>query len=158
MKFPVLLATWFATSIFVLQAQNPAPPSSSQASAAHPAATAPPEPKLNWYDVTKWGVEGRAWGDLERLRWFDRLPAIADGKVTPAVWSLSRDSAGMMARFKTDAPVIWAHYVLRSDRLAIANMTAIGASGLDLYARDDHGAWRWVGIAKPDKKEVRQEI
>jgi hypothetical protein len=37
-------------------------------------------------------------------------------------------------------------------------MTAIGASGLDLYARDEHGAWRWVGVAKPDKKEVRGEI
>lgn len=116
------------------------------------------EPNLTWRDVTTWGVEGRAFGDMERKRWFDRLPAVADGKVTVAVWGLSRDSAGMMVRFKTDAKVIWADYTLLKERLAGANMTAIGASGLDLYARDDQGKWRWVGVSRPDKKEVRQEI
>ncbi len=116
------------------------------------------EPNLTWRDVTTWGAEGRAFGDMERKRWFDRLPAVADGKVTVAVWGLSRDSAGMMVRFKTDATVIWADYTLMKERLAGANMTAIGASGLDLYARDDQGKWRWVGVSRPDKKEVRQEI
>lgn len=158
MKLPALFLALLTVSLSPLEAANSAPPAGPAAAPAHPAATPAPEPKLDWYDVTKIGVEGRAWGDLERLRWFDRLPAIADGKVTPAVWGLSRDSAGMMVRFKTDATVIWAHYILRSDRLAGSNMTAIGASGLDLYARDEHGAWRWVGVAKPDKKEVRQMI
>jgi hypothetical protein len=44
------------------------------------------------------------------------------------------------------------------ERLAGANMTAIGASGLDLYARDDQGRWRWVGVTRPDHKIIRQEI
>lgn len=123
-----------------------------------PKKTAPPEPALAWHDVTTWGVEGRAFGESERLRWFDRFPASAKGKVTDAVWNLSRDSAGMLVRFKTDATVIWADYTLFKDRLAGANMTAIGASGLDLYARDDAGKWRWVGVTRPDKKVVRQEI
>ena len=26
-----------------------------------------------WHDVTQWGVEGRAWEDQERKRWFDRF-------------------------------------------------------------------------------------
>jgi len=157
MKLPVLLTALFGTAVLVLHAQNPASPAGTPP-VPRAAATPAPEPKLDWYDVTKWGVEGRAWGDLERLRWFDRLPAIADGKVTAPVWGLSRDSAGMMVRFKTDARLIWAHYVLRSERLAGPNMTAIGASGLDLYARDERGTWRWVGVTKPDKKEIRQEI
>ncbi len=118
----------------------------------------PPEPKLDWHDVTTWGVEGRAFGDMERLRWFDRLPSTAQGKVTPAVWNLSRDSAGMMVRFKTDATTLWANYTLFKDRLAGANMTAIGASGLDLYARDEAGKWRWAGVTRPAGKTVRQEI
>lgn len=122
------------------------------------AAKAAPEPKLTWHDVTKWGTEGRAFGDLERKRWFDRLPAVADGRVTPSVWNLSRDSAGMVVRFKTDSTLIWADYTLLKDRLASANMTAIGASGIDLYARDDQGKWRWVGVTRPDKKVVRQQI
>jgi hypothetical protein len=54
--------------------------------------------------------------------------------------------------------LIWADYTLRRERLAGANMTAIGASGIDLYARDDAGKWRWVGVTRPDKKTVRQQI
>ena len=129
--------------------------------AAAPAAAAtkqPVEPPLAWHDVTAWGVEGRAWPEMERKRWFDRLPAVADGKVTSAVWGLSRDSAGMMVRFKTDAALIWADYTLLKEKLNGANMTPIGASGLDLYARDEAGKWRWVGVTRPDKKIVRQEI
>ena len=113
---------------------------------------------LAWHDVTTWGVEGRAFGDLERKRWFDRFPASADGQVTPAVWNLSRDSAGMMVRFKTDSSYIWADYTLFRERINGVNMTPIGTSGLDLYARDDAGKWRWVGVARPEKKEVRVEL
>ena len=116
------------------------------------------EPELKWHDVTQWGVEGRAFGDMERIRWFDRFPSVAQGKVTDAVWNLSRDSAGMMVRFKTDAKMIWANYTLHKENLASANMTRIGASGIDLYARDEAGKWRWVGVTKPEKKAVRQEI
>ena len=136
--------------------QSPAATPRTKAPAA--AAKQPVEPALEWRDVTAWGVEGRAFGDMERQRWFDRFPSVAEGKVTDAVWRLSRDSAGMMVRFKTDATLIWADYTLRADRLAGANMTAIGASGIDLYARDDAGKWRWVGVTRPDKKVVRQQI
>lgn len=125
---------------------------------AKPAAAVPPEPALDWYDVTEWGVEGRAWIDQPRQRWFDRFPASAEGKVTGAVWSLSRDSAGMLVRFQTDAAAIGADYVLRSDRLAMPHMPATGVSGVDLYARDGDGQWRWVNVTRPDKKEVRQVI
>ena len=113
---------------------------------------------MEWFDVTTWGVEGRAFNDLPRARWFDRFPSSAEGKVTAHVWNLSRDSAGMMVRFKTDAAAIWADYTLMKEKLAGANMTAIGASGLDLYARDDAGKWRWVGVTRPADKVVRQEI
>lgn len=116
------------------------------------------EPPLTWRDVTTWGVEGRAWPEMERKRWFDRFPAVADGQVTPAVWNLSRDSAGMLVRFRTDAAAIWADYTLLKEKLNGANMTPIGASGLDLYARDSAGKWRWVGVTRPEKKIVRQEI
>lgn len=123
-----------------------------------PAQVPPVAPPLQWHDVTAWGVEGRAWPAAERRRWFDRFPAAAEGKVTDAVWGLSRDSAGMLVRFRTDAPTIWADYTLFRDRIAPPNMTAIGASGLDLYARDDKGEWRWVGVTRPTAKVVRQAI
>lgn len=153
---------WLALSILLLfnaavfaqapVADTPAPPT------AAPAAAAPVEPPLTWHDVTSWGVEGRAWGDQERKRWFDRFPSVAEGKVTTNVWNLSRDSAGMMVRFKTDAAVIWADYTLLNGRLNGANMTPIASSGLDLYARNAEGVWRWVGVTRPEGKTVRQEI
>lgn len=111
-----------------------------------------------WHDVTKWGVEGRGWGDQERKRWFDRLPAKAEGKVTPAVWGLSRDSAGMMVRFKTDAKSIYTRYTLAKSNLAMPHMPATGVSGLDLYARDDMGQWRWVQVTRPSAQKVEAMI
>ena len=113
---------------------------------------------LEWHDVTKWGVEGRILPDQERKRWFDRLPASAEGKVTAAVWSLSHDSAGMMVRFKTDATAISVHYKLSKDRLGQPHMPATGVSGVDLYARDTDGKWKWVMVTKPATQEVKAEI
>ena len=113
---------------------------------------------LDWHDVTKWGVEGRGWGDQERKRWFDRFPAKAEGKVPPAVWSLSRDSAGMMMRFKTDAASIHARYKLAKSNIAMPHMPATGVSGVDLYARDENGKWKWVQVTKPAAQTVEQMI
>lgn len=119
----------------------------------------PPVPAdVVWHDVTQWGVEGRAWADQERKRWFDRLPAKAEGKVTGAVWGLSRDSAGMMVRFRTDAVAIYAKYKLMKEKLAMPHMPATGVSGLDLYARDGSGKWRWVYLTKPDKQMMEVAI
>lgn len=113
---------------------------------------------LDWYDVTQWGVEGRILPDQERQQWFDRLPASAQQSVTKNVWNLSRDSAGMMVRFKTDSQSIHVHYKLKNKRLAMAHMPATGVSGVDLYARDRDGNWRWVQVTRPNSQEVKTEI
>jgi len=113
---------------------------------------------LAWHDVTKWGVEGRAWAGQERRNWFDRLPASAEETVTPAVWGLGADTAGMMVRFETDATSIAVDYELRSDRLALPHMPASGASGVDVYARNRSGKWMWAAAAKPMKKRVKLEV
>ncbi|MBA2115184.1 SGNH/GDSL hydrolase family protein [Bremerella alba] len=108
-----------------------------------------------WHDITQWGVEGRILPEQERSRWFDRLPASAEGKVTSAVWSLSRDSAGMMARFKTDATELWIDYKLKDGGIAMPHMPATGVSGVDLYARDKDGTWKWVSVTKPSSQTVK---
>ena len=107
------------------------------------------EDGLAWFDVRDWGVEGRGWSQTER--YFDRLPAKAKGKVRDAVWQLSRHSAGMAARFETDATVIWARYTLLSNSLAMPHMPATGVSGVDLYAQDGTGRWRWLAVGRPEK-------
>ncbi len=105
-----------------------------------------------WYDVTQWGVEGRGWNETKR--YFDRLPAKAEQMVRRAVWNLSRHSAGMCVRFITDATTIRARYSLLSAGLAMPHMPATGVSGLDLYARDDRGQWRWVAVTRPNKQQL----
>lgn len=108
---------------------------------------------LAWYDLKLLDVEGRAFDDTENF--YDRLPARAKGEVRDAVWSLSQDSAGMYARFVTDATTISARWTLRKNRLAMSHMAATGVSGLDLYVKVD-GTWRWVGVGRPEKLPTNQ--
>ena len=113
---------------------------------------------LAWYDVTKSEIEGRILPDQSRARWFDRLPESAEGKVTSAVWNLSRHSAGMMVRFQTDATSIHVQYKLMKSSLAMPHMPATGVSGIDLYARDPDGIWRWVQVTRPSSQEVKVNL
>jgi len=111
----------------------------------------PAAPKIEqgtaWYDVQAWGVEGRGWTDTNR--YFDRLPGKADGVVRAPVWQLSRHSSGMCVRFETDATIISARYKLLLPSLAMPHMPATGVSGLDLYAQDEQGRWRWLSVTRP---------
>lgn len=134
---------------------------SQAAATAAPDRTAPPvspttEGNLAWYDVTKWGVEGRGWSDTEQ--YFDRFPKKAHGVVRDPVWNLSRNSAGMLARFETDAPTVRVRYVLRSASLALPHMPATGVSGVDLYARDEKGEDRWLAVSMPNAQRVEAQL
>jgi hypothetical protein len=103
---------------------------------------------LRWHDIRDWGIEGKGWQETERF--YDRLPAKAKGKVRQPVWDLSRHSAGMCVRFETDATALSARWTLLSGGLAMSHMPASGVSGLDLYAQDDRGRWRWLGVGRPE--------
>lgn len=61
------------------------------------------KPEIVWYDVSAWGVEGRAFGDEERFHYYDRFPAAAKESVRDKVWELSESPTGMFVRFETDA-------------------------------------------------------
>lgn len=142
-------------------AQQPSAPSKAAAKAAPKSAdryAVRPDEKVAWHDVRETDLEGRAFADADRKSYFDRLPAEADGKVTPAVWSLSRDSAGLMFRFRTDATTIYAHYKVTKALLAMPHMPATGVSGLDLYARDAAGRWRWVQVVRPATQEMKVRV
>lgn len=111
---------------------------------------------IAWYDVRQWGVEGRGWQDTEAC--YDRLPRRARTTVRPELWELSRHSAGMAARFDTDATTLHARYMLRSDQLAMSHMPATGVSGLDLYACDDEGRERWLAVTRPDAQRFEAAL
>lgn len=112
--------------------------------------------EIQWHDVREWGLEGRGFDDT--AAYFDRLPERANGVVREAVWNLSRHSAGMMVRFRTDATEIHADYKVTSSRLEMPHMPATGVSGLDLYARDADGEWKWVAVVRPSAQEMKLPI
>lgn len=111
---------------------------------------------VQWHDVQEWGLEGRAFDDTDK--YYDRLPARAKGVVRDAVWGLSRHSAGMMVRFKTDAQEIHADYAVTSKNLGMAHMPATGVSGLDLYARDEDGKLKWVSVVRPNAQQMKLSL
>ena len=147
----------FSLPCFALAQTTPKPADTAKADPSMGAGQAAAD-NVEWHDVTQWGVEGREFLDAKRLRWFDRLPATAEATVTKNVWNLSRDSAGMMVRFKTDATALHIHYLLSKEKLAMPNMPATGVSGVDFYARNDKGEWKWVNVTRPATQEVKAEV
>lgn len=99
-----------------------------------------------WYDAKALPIEGKGWTDTEA--YYDRLPARAKETVRGAVWSLSKNSAGMAIRFVTDSDKIAARWTVAKKSLAMAHMPATGVSGLDLYVKDGK-VWRWIGNGRP---------
>lgn len=129
------------------------------ATAATAAETATAEAtEVSWHDVRDWGVEGKGWADSETEKYFDRLPARAKGVVRDPVWNLSRHSAGMLARFRTDASEIWVDYEVTSASLAMPHMPATGVSGVDLYAEDDEGRWSWLAVSRPTQVRTNARL
>ena len=110
------------------------------------------EDDVDWYDVKEFGVEGKGWNETKKF--FDRLPAKAEGFVRDQVWNLSRDSAGMCFRFVSDSPNIYVRYELSRESLSMTHMAATGHSGVDLYAQDGMGIDRWVAVVRPGKQKM----
>ncbi len=113
---------------------------------------------LAWHDVRDWGVEGKGWPESETEKYYDRLPLRAKGVVRDAVWNLSRHSAGMLTRFRTDATEIWVDYKVTSSRLDMPHMPATGVSGVDLYADDERGHSRWLSVSRPSQQTTNAKL
>lgn len=114
------------------------------------------EDGVKWYDTTQWEMGSRGWSEGMESH-FCRLPDKAKGVIPDSVWNLSRQSSGLVVRFKTDAKDIFAKHKVKN-ALAMPHMTAVGVSGLDLYNREDDGKWYWAGFSKPTEKEYTMPL
>jgi lysophospholipase L1-like esterase len=103
--------------------------------------------EIHWRDANSLEIEGKGWVDTAGP--FDRLPDSAQSKVSPAVWHLSKHSAGICIRFVTDAAAVNVRWSLTSDSLDMPHMPATGVSGVDLYARGTDNTWRFIGNGRP---------
>jgi lysophospholipase L1-like esterase len=86
-------------------------------------------PANNSIDV----IDGRSWDRSETENIYDRLPFKAKELVRKPLWDLSKQSAGLKIRFRTNATEIKIRYAL-SGSLAMPHMPTTGVSGIDLYA------------------------
>jgi len=100
-----------------------------------------------WFDLGE--PEGRGWRGPETERLTDRLPSRAQALVPEPVWDLSRHSAGLYYRFRTDATELAVRWTVRDEPIAFGHMPASSASGVDLYGTDHSGALRWASFAAP---------
>ena len=67
--------------------------------------------EVQWHAATTFEVEGKGWADTAEP--FDRLPDAVKSKVTPAVWGLSKHSAGIAIRFATDVNTVNARWSVK---------------------------------------------
>ena len=87
-------------------------------------------------------LEGQAW-QQELGHFYDLLPSRAEKLVRPALWTLSKNSAGLQLRFQTNAADIKIKYVV-SGSIQMSHMPATGVSGIDLYSKTIDGNWLWA--------------
>jgi len=97
-------------------------------------------------------IEGKAWNeDIDSI--FSRLPHRAKDVVREEVWSISKNSAGLVIRFKTNSSKIIIKYQVEGE-LYMSLMPATGVSGVDLYSVDNDGKQLWLGTKKLMKDTI----
>ncbi|MCY1718778.1 SGNH/GDSL hydrolase family protein [Prolixibacteraceae bacterium Z1-6] len=100
--------------------------------------------KIKWWNPAQNElnvIDGQAWsGETESD--YDRLPLKAKSEVREAVWNLSKNSAGVKIRFRSNATEIKIRYKVKGN-LNMPHMPTTGVSGVDLYAKNSDGDWQW---------------
>lgn len=87
-------------------------------------------------------IDGRGW-NAGFVSPYDRLPSKAEHAVRNELWNLSKHAAGQYINFTTNSSKIMVRYVVKGAQ-ALSQMPATGASGVDLYAKEPGGKWRWT--------------
>ena len=87
-------------------------------------------------------VQGQGWGN-DVVNRFDRLPGIYKDSVRQDVWRLSRNSSGIYVDFTTNSDSLVLEYKY-GGKESLKNMSSIGVSGMDMYAKMASGRWIWV--------------
>ena len=88
-------------------------------------------------------ISGRAW-NTEIGKSFYRFPDRFKSVMPKNVWGLSRQSAGLMVRFRTTSSNIQVKYTIAREG-GYKNMAPLCHGGIDLYATDADGRTHWIG-------------
>jgi len=108
-----------------------------------------------WVDSKELTIEGMGWKN--DITDYTRLPNKYQSQVTTNVWEMSRQSSGITVNFTVKGTsMVSARWDLRFNGF-MPHMTPQGAKGLDLYAKINN-VWEWIGVGKPSKDGLQQEM
>lgn len=102
--------------------------------------------QMEWHDPMAENeppICGRAW-NKEIGKEYLRMPRRMKPLLRKEVWSLAHHTAGLYLHFNTNTSHIWVRYVLTGSTNKAGNMSALGHSGVDLYAYDREGRMHWL--------------
>ncbi len=105
--------------------------------------------QLAYYDASDFPILGKA--TESTTAHYDRFPDSLKSISRPILWKLSRNSAGMAIRFRSNSTTIAAKWI-NLYNTHMNHMTDTGVRGLDLYCLEENGVWRFVNSARPKGK------
>ncbi|WP_390597223.1 SGNH/GDSL hydrolase family protein [Bacteroides sp. f07] len=88
---------------------------------------------------------------------YERFPDSLKNISRAPLWNLSRNSAGMAIRFRSNSTRIAVKWKTLFDN-HMNHMTDVGVKGLDLYCLQKNGSWRFVNSARPAQKMTQTTI
>lgn len=103
--------------------------------------------EIIWHSGEEFTIEGKGWNNTQS--YYDRMPAESKKNVTPDVWGLSHQSAGLSLHFTTNASSIKIRWSLLSSSLGSSNMSPTGVSGIDVYYKDENEKLWFIKNCRP---------
>jgi len=105
-------------------------------------------PEYNFYGKDYFQVEGTIIPDSLKENSYDRLPLSYKNKVRKPVWELSKSSAGLSIRFRSNSPTIRVKWELLND-FKMDHMAETGIKGVDLYFKNKN-VWQYLNTGRPN--------
>lgn len=107
---------------------------------------------LNSSDSIKYynGMDFTLIGKFHSENNYARFPLKYKNSVRPEVWDLSRNSAGISIRFRSNATAITIKWTVM-DEVSFPHMALTGIRGVDLYT-NVNGIWQFIQTGRPKDK------
>lgn len=105
--------------------------------------------KIRYVDASNFPLLGKGVENTNTR--YERFPDSLKNISREPLWYLSRNSAGMAIRFRSNSTQIKAKWECL-DNVHMNHMTDVGIKGLDLYCLQKDGKWRFVCSGRPSGK------
>lgn len=106
-----------------------------------------PDARWTWHDGSALPQEGRGFSDTPTP--YCRIPERLKDRCSSGVWNLSRNSSGILFRFRTSANRMRIRWEVRDRQLSSHIMSGAGKSGIDVYGWTKDRGWTFVRGSRP---------